>query len=214
MPHCLRFAVDRDNPASVQVDYTHGQYRCLIRSIAVVMTRTRIGGRKKLVPVVSREAKCPHEFVDDEELTLEVECESCHGPQDLANNRCLRGIVQVLCCGARPNILVLKRKIHKRYSGSPLPELIEAASGLEALNRCLSVPRELSDRRCQTCQASMPSLITALRRSFLDDPLGFVTDPERTLNGAVRSVAVTGCGDAPDCIHRAIVELRSSWKVW
>ncbi|UCE91841.1 MAG: hypothetical protein JSV90_01435 [Methanobacteriota archaeon] len=177
------------------------------------MTRTRMGGRKKLVPAVSREAKCPHEYVDDDELRLEVECEGCHGPQDLANNRCLRGIVQVLCIGARPNVLILKRKTHKRYRDEPLALALKAASGLEALNRCLLVPRELSDKHCQTCHASMSWVMGALRRSFLDDPLGFVVDPDKALDRAVRSVAVTRCGRASECIHHAILEWRNSWKV-
>ena len=181
--------------------------------MASAMTSSRMGGRKKLVPVEDREAGCRHEFVDDYELRLEVECESCHGPQDLMNNRCMRGILQILCSGARPNVLVLKRRTHKRYREGPLALLFEAASGLETLNRCLSATEELSDKRCQTCQASMPWIIAALRRTFLDDPLAFVTDPESALQRTVGSVAVTSCGRASDCIHRAAIEWRSSWKV-
>lgn len=172
-----------------------------------------IGGRKKLVPVVGREAKCPHEYVEDDELRLEVECEGCHGPQDLANATCLRGIVQVLCSGARPNVLVLRRKTHKRYREKPLALVFEAASGLEAINRCLSAPHEASDKRCQTCQASMTWILGALRRCFLDDPLRFMQDPDGALDRALGSVAVTRCGKASDCIHQAALEFRDSWKV-
>ena len=177
------------------------------------MNSSRIGGRKKLVPVESRDAKCRHDFVEDDELRLEVECDSCHGPQDLMNNRCMRGILQILSSGARPNVLVLKRRSHKRYREGSLALVFEAASGLEMLNRCLSVTKELSDKRCQTCQASMPWIVAAMRRSFLDDPLGFVEDPDGALEKAVGSVAVTNCGRSSDCIHRAIVEWGNSWKV-
>ena len=182
-------------------------------SLASSMTGSRMGGRKKLVPVETSEAKCRHEFVDEDELRLEVECESCHGPQDLGNNRCLRGILQILCSGTRPNVLVLKRRIHKRYREGPLALVFEAASGLETMNRCLSVSDVLSDKRCQTCQASMPWIIGALRRSFLDDPLGFVADPESALDRTIGRVAVTNCGRASDCVQQAIVEWRNSWKV-
>lgn len=166
-----------------------------------------------MIPAVGREVKCPHEYVDDDELRLEVDCEACHGPQDLANSRCLRGIVQVLCSGARPNVLILKRKTHKRYREKPLALVFEAASGLEALNRCLSVPREASDKHCQTCQASMPWILGALRRCFLDDPLRFMSDPDDVVQRAVGSVAVTRCGKASGCIHQAVQEWRDSWKV-
>ena len=171
----------------------------------------RLGARKKLVPSVSRENKCPHEYVDDDELRLEVDCEACHGPHDLTNRRCLCGIMQILCSGARPNVLILKRKTHKRYREDHLSLVLQATSALEAMNRCLSLQSGASDRRCQTCQASMSWIVGALRRDLLDDPLAFATDPEAALRRALRAVKSTRCEEAETCIERAASDWRRTW---
>ncbi len=176
-----------------------------------VMPTVRLGARKKLVPAVSREVKCPHEYVDDDEFRLEVDCEACHGPQDLSNSRCLCGIMQILCSGARPNVLILKRRTHKRYREDHLSLVLQATSALEAMNRCLSVRRQVSDKRCQTCHASMSWIVGALRRDLLDDPLGFASDPEKALKRATKAVASTRCDEADRCVARAASEWRKTW---
>ncbi|MDH3364792.1 MAG: hypothetical protein OEM29_02135 [Thermoplasmata archaeon] len=161
-------------------------------------------GRKQLIPALSSEVKCPHNYRNDDELLLEVECSECPGTQDLTNNRCLAGILQILCSEARPNIIILKRHIHRRYRESALLPVLEAASDLAAMNRALSTRPEPSDRRCQTCEASVPRLVNRVRRELLDSPMEFISDRRGTITRLHEELGDVDCMHAPACVRRAL----------
>ena len=150
-------------------------------------------GRKKLVPVLSREAKCPHVYNDDDELCLDVDCSDCQGAQDLANSRCLTGILQILSSEAKPDAVVLRRHIHRRYREPCLSVLMRMASELAAVNRALSMRSEPSDRECLTCDASTAKLLKRMRRELLEDPRSFLEERAAVLNSIQGGLAAVEC---------------------
>ncbi|UCE81006.1 MAG: hypothetical protein JSV94_00780 [Methanobacteriota archaeon] len=157
-------------------------------------------GRKKLIPALSRESKCPHEYNDHEELCLEVDCDTCPGAQDLANNRCLAGILQILSSEATPETVVLKRHTHRRYRGPSLAPVFAAASDLAAMNRALSMHWRPSDKKCQTCRASAPCLTAKMRHQLLEDPTGFMCDKSAVITKACEEAKSIECPRLRDCI--------------
>jgi hypothetical protein len=160
-------------------------------------------GRKQLVPALSSEVKCPHEYRNDDELRLEVECGDCPGPQDLTNNRCLAGLLQILCSEAMPNTIILKRHIHRRYRESTLLPVFETALELAAMNRALSTRPEPSDKRCLTCEASAAKQANRIRRELLDRPVDFIADRQGAISRARRGAENIDCARAPACVERA-----------
>ena len=165
-------------------------------------------GRKKLVPVLSCEAKCPHKYSDDNELCLDVDCSDCQGAQDLENNRCLAGILQILSSEAKPDTLILRRHIHRRYRGPCLSTLMNVASDLASMNRALSMKPVLSDKECQTCEASAPKLLGRIRRELLEDPSSFLEGTAVIMNRVSEDLAVIDCERVSACVARAF----SSWR--
>ena len=164
--------------------------------------------RKKLVPVLSREAKCQHEYDDDDELSLHVDCNECQGAQDLANKRCLTGVLQILSSEAKPDTLILRRHIHRRYREPCLSVLMGMASELAAVNRALSMKSVPSDRRCLTCEASIPNLLGRIRRELLEDPRSFFETRAEVLDGIRDDLAAIDCSRLGVCVARAY----SSWR--
>jgi hypothetical protein len=160
-------------------------------------------GRKQLVPALSSEVKCPHEYRNDDELRLEVECDDCPGPQDLTNNRCLAGLLQILCSEAMPNTIILKRHIHRRYRESTLLPVFETALELAAMNRALSTRPEPSDKRCLTCEASTAKQVHRIRRELLDNPVEFIADRQGAISRARRRTENIDCARAHACSERA-----------
>ena len=165
-------------------------------------------GRKTLVPILSREAKCQHTYEDDDELSLHVDCSECQGAQDLANNRCLTGVLQILSSEAKPDTLILKRHIHRRYREPCLSILMGMASELAAVNRALSMKSVPSDRRCLTCEASMPSLLGRIRREFLEDPRSFSETRAAVLDRIRDDLEDIDCDRLSGCVTRAY----SCWR--
>ncbi len=161
-------------------------------------------GRKQLIPALNSEVKCPHEYRNDDELRLEVECGDCHGAQDLMNNRCLAGILQILCSEATPNTIILKRHIHRRYRESALLPVFEASLELAAMNRALQARNEPSDRRCLTCEASTARLVGRMRNALLDNPAGFIADRHGVTAEIRARAGDVECASAPACAKRAI----------
>ncbi|UCE44782.1 MAG: hypothetical protein JSU93_05120 [Methanobacteriota archaeon] len=166
----------------------------------MMKSEARAVGRKTLVPALSREMKCPHSYNDDEELSLDVECEGCPGSQDLSNDRCLTGILQILASEAEPEVLMLKRYIHRRYRESRLAPVLAAASELAALNRALSTRPEPSDGRCLTCPASMHRLADGLRNELLERPVEFMNDRSRAIDNIKKGLGGVKCARARACV--------------
>lgn len=185
--------------------YTDGMGRCARRPNALTMDGSTIPtGRKKLVPALSRETKCPHEYDDDQELCLEVECGGCPGAQDLTNNRCLTGILQILSSEAKPETVILKRHIHRRYRESRLSVVFTAASGLAAMNRALSTRWEPSDRRCLTCEASIPRLVARIRQELLECPVEFMDNRPAVIARILAELEDIDCPRLHDCVDRSV----------
>ena len=172
--------------------------------------RTGTGGRKKLVPKLDLETKCPHVFTEEDGLQLEVDCEACHGAQDIMNERCAAGIVHVFSSEATPATVVLKRHLHKRYRGAHVTELAAAASLLSALDRKIRSGRAPSDERCRTCGASEGRLALALRQRLLDDPHGFMADRGSVAERVVSEAVPISCGRSVDCLARVPALLNIS----
>ncbi|HJX04965.1 MAG TPA: hypothetical protein VJ489_04010 [Thermoplasmata archaeon] len=157
-----------------------------------------LGPTKKRAPSKTPEVACPHSFVEDEGLNLEVECESCTGAHDLSNSKCLGGVVLALTVGAHPESIILKRAIHKRYRDEAIRVATETAVRLANLSRALSAADPPSDRTCRTCPARREQILSLLRSELLRDPMGCVSEkwnPQSVLRslGTVRCSKVQGC---------------------
>ena len=166
-------------------------------------------GRKTLVPALSREMKCPHSYNDDEELSLEIECEGCPGSQDLSNDRCLAGILQILASEAEPEALMLKRYIHRRYRESRLAPVLAAASELAALNRALSTRPKPSDSSCLTCPASMHRLADGLRKELLERPVEFMNERSKAIGNVKNGLEAIECARVHACVAAALEDGRA-----
>jgi len=162
--------------------------------------RHREGPAKRLAPAISTDIHCPHSFADDEGVQLEINCEDCAGAHDLTNGRCMMGVVNVISGAAIPETIILKRFTHKRYRNETVKTVSTAAAELSALSRALSTPDSASDNTCRTCSASRRQVVSRLKSMLLEDPMGYVTKPER-VNEEVRRVRVdVSCGHAGACI--------------
>ena len=161
-------------------------------------------GRKKLVPTISREQACPHTYQEEDELRLEIDCTSCPGPQDVANRRCMTGMINILCSEAVPQTLILKRHIHKRYREAVLETTFRAANRLSVLNRAISNTEGASDTRCRTCRVSVPNTAAFLRHALLDDPVGYIERQAALVEEARARTKGIGCERARDCAEEAL----------
>ena len=153
------------------------------------------GATKKLAPAVNPETACPHEYTEDEGLQLEVHCMDCPGANDLANNRCLSGVLNIISGSARPEAIVLKRFMEKRYRGAELEWIGWLAQELAVYTRAANSTDRPSDRRCRTCPASRDRVLPALKRALLEDPRGYSAkrrDIADDLRSRCRSVSCAG----------------------
>jgi K+/H+ antiporter YhaU regulatory subunit KhtT len=166
------------------------------------------GGRKKLVPTRDRELKCPHNYFEEEELRLEIDCSGCSGAQDLENRRCMSGIVQILSSEALPSTVTLKRHIHKRYRERALRLALSAAKELAVLNRTSTNADAASDKRCRTCHASASRIAAALRDALLDDPTTYAEDFASVAQEIEAAPRQANCESGSDCVEKALSEAR------
>ncbi|MGB2826104.1 MAG: hypothetical protein WBC49_05660 [Thermoplasmata archaeon] len=164
----------------------------------------RQGGRKKLVPAMDRELKCPHTYCEEEELRLEIDCSACPGDQDIRNRRCMSGIVQILSSEAVPQTVILKRHIHKRYRESSLVPAREAARELAVLTRTKTLLEPASDRRCQTCSASTSNVAGNLRYMLLDDPITYMKDASAIARRVRATAGPANCDKGPGCVETSL----------
>jgi hypothetical protein len=148
-----------------------------------MMRHRERGPSKKLAPAPDPESVCPHKYAEEERIILEIDCSDCSGAQDLENTKCLVGVMRIICGGAEPGAVILKRSLHKRYRDNTVSLLRASASELVRLNRALSSTERPSDKRCRTCPASRENVLKTLRRRLLSDPRGYLSNPDRLLGG-------------------------------
>ncbi|MCU0858977.1 MAG: hypothetical protein MUE55_00065 [Thermoplasmata archaeon] len=173
-------------------------------SLYIVMRHHIRGPTKKLAPTVDSETSCPHSFNDEDGFELEVDCHECPGASDLHNRRCASGMVHILATGARPESIVLKRYIHKRFRGAQVELLCAAAEELCALTRAMSAAEPPSDKECRTCVARATRVIAAMRGRLLEDP-GSYFERAAELSDQFRSKAMaTTCARARTCIDETL----------
>ena len=159
------------------------------------------GPSKKLAPAIDSETSCPHAFNDEDGFELEVDCQDCPGASDIQNRRCASGMIQILASGARPESIVLKRYIHKRFRGEHVELLRAAAEELSALNRAISATSPPSDKECRTCSASTHRLIPELRARLLEDPARYVSAPDWLSEILCSRASATTCVRAAACMR-------------
>ncbi len=168
------------------------------------MRHHRRGPSKRLAPTVNLESTCPHEYREDEGLQLEIDCSSCPGAHDLVNAKCLVGIVNTVSSSAPPDVVILKRYLHKRYRGESLRCLKLAALELSSLTRALSCHESPSDKRCRTCCASRDNLVGRMKRALLADPANYL-DSHQSMSDGLRALgAGAGCPRAAECVDQAL----------
>lgn len=168
------------------------------------------GPTKRRAPSRTAETPCPHSFIEDEGMNLEIECGSCSGAHDLANAKCLGGVMLALIGGACPESIVLKRAIHKRYRGEAVRSARGLANLLADLSRALSGVDAPSDKTCRTCPARKDRIISILRSNLLRNPLG--TDLRtQCARDIMEELGPIRCEKALGCVNEALssVNLRS-----
>ncbi len=164
----------------------------------------RKGPTKKLIPSISLDNCCPHEYSEDEGLQLEIDCSACQGAQDLTNSRCVSGILNVLVTGAVPRAVILKRFIHKRYRGESVESVALVASELSALNRAIASAEKPSDKRCRTCSASRERILMAMKRRLLENPAGYLPGHRNMAAELASRFRSDQCSDSDKCIENAL----------
>jgi len=167
--------------------------------------RTSKGPTKKLAPTITNEMGCPHSFRDDEGLQLDIECISCSGAHDLINKRCAAGILRVLSEGPKPDSIILRWYIHKRYRGAAVNWINLAAEELSTLGRALGSAETSSDRRCRTCPANKERVISALRLRVLDDPFSYASSPAGVLKDLAERFPKGNCERRSDCVRSGLM---------
>lgn len=171
--------------------------------IAPTMT-PRKGPTKKLAPAVKTSAGCPHEYAEEEELQLEIDCVSCKGAQDLNNRQCLSAVLNVLIAGARPDTIILKRYAHKRYRGKVVTMASAAASQLAMLNRAIASTETPSDKHCRTCPASAQNLLACMKRILVEDPSTYVASLPGLYLFIRERLGSVKCGRDDTCVCEAL----------
>lgn len=158
---------------------------------------------KLLVPANRPERPCPHEYSDEEELVVEVDCASCNGAQDMENARCFTGLMNIVMAGAAPGSIVLRRYIDKRYRGPAVQRVLAAAEQLASVNRAIGALPAVSDRRCRTCPASTERILGAIRHAMTRDPIAYSAAPA-TIPEMLREAADgTECDEREECLRKA-----------
>src|SRR4030065_369296 len=115
--------------------------------------RHQQGPTKRMAPSASPETCCSHEYLEDDDLVLSIDCNACAGAHDLSNQRCYAGVLNILASGAQPDSIVLRRYIDKRYRGEAVKAAALAASERASPRRGIAALEPPSDRRCRTCPA-------------------------------------------------------------
>lgn len=163
--------------------------------------RHRPGPTKRLAPSISSEMICPHIYAEDDGVHLEVDCSACAGAHDLSNNKCLAGVMNVVCCGAVPDTIILKRFIHKRYRRDTVGLAATAASELAALNRALAPSNQAPERACRSCAANKHEVIAEMRQRLLDDPAVYVISAAQLFTEIKASRAGLACARSSACVE-------------
>lgn len=166
------------------------------------MTRNGDGPSKKLVPSISSDRTCEHRFTEEDVITLEVECGDCSGAQDIQNDKCAAGIVNILAAGVMPEAIVLKRHIHVRYRGGSMGRLRDAGSALAVLRRIEAQPGTASDKRCLTCPASKQRLASDLIRRIRSDPGSFRPSERAVSDIAQEGLGSVSCPNRSKCVEQ------------
>lgn len=121
----------------------------------------------------------------------------------MENTKCLVGVMRIICGGAEPGSVILKRSLHKRYRDDTVAFLRASASELVRLNRALSSTERPSDKRCRTCPASRENVLKALRRGLLSDPRGYLSNPDLVLT-TLRGHTRTTCARRNECLEAGV----------
>ena len=169
--------------------------------------KRRQGPTKKLAPVNSTEHACAHTYREEEGLQVEIDCRDCNGAHDLANRKCMSGIVTALVSSSAPEAVVLRRFTDKRYRGETVRFLTSCAAELSSMNRSLSLQSPPSDKRCRTCPASRANVVAAARSALLADPVAFMNDRNGVLSDLMQKMVASAgrCVDARECIGEMLV---------
>ncbi|HEX9908823.1 MAG TPA: hypothetical protein VGB78_10235 [Thermoplasmata archaeon] len=166
------------------------------------------GATKKLAPSMDPESSCPHEFTDEDDFQLEIDCGDCAGANDLTNSVCLSRAISTACYGATAETIVLKRMIHKRYRGAIVRTVTSLAIELTAINRAISSSKIPSDKECRTCPASTRQVLFAAKNALLEDPTAYARSREIRL-AELRSISsARPCKGSSECMTRALDVLR------
>jgi hypothetical protein len=163
-----------------------------------------LGPTKKLVPALNPETSCPAEFKEEDGLSLEVDCGSCQGANDLSNKNCLSGIVHSISNGPRPDTIVLKKFIHKRYRGECVRLACTVASELSALKMAIASIDSPSDRRCRTCTASSRNVLGSAKRALLQDPFRYLLERSAVKDELFHELSASTCPKANACISEGL----------
>jgi hypothetical protein len=166
--------------------------------------RHRQGPAKKLAPNKSPESVCPHNYTEEDALQLEIDCGSCTGANDLMNNRCLTGVMNIIAAGAVPEAIILKRFIHKRYRGDAVRLAALAARELATLNRAIASAETPSDKKCRTCPSSKELAMIAMRRRLLSSPIKYMPGKGADPSQLAEELTVQGCPMARRCVDEAL----------
>lgn len=169
------------------------------------------GPTKKLAPTIAPDARCPHTFSEDNGIQLEIDCSQCAGAHDLRNSKCLTGVVNVMSLGAEPEVIILKRFIHKRYRGEFVRQVVSAATELAALNRALASSEPPSDKHCRTCTVSMEHVIAAMRRKLIENPAIYVSSAESAFSDIETKALSHACAKARACIDKGL-SFSTLWR--
>lgn len=166
--------------------------------------RRYAGPSKKLAPAIDPDISCPHSFIEDEGVQLEIDCMECAGAHDLSNVRCMMGVVNVVSGGVVPESVILKRFTHKRYRKDQVNIVALAAAELSALNRALGTPNDMSDKNCRTCLANRHQVVSWMRRRLFEDPERYILLGEHLADEIRHAHASVTCERAGVCIDSAI----------
>jgi len=153
---------------------------------------------------MSPESVCPHNYTEEEALQLEIDCGSCAGANDLMNNRCLTGVMNIIAAGAEPEAIILKRFIHKRYRGEAVKIAALAARELATLNRAIASVEPPSDRKCRTCPSSKELAMVAMRRRLLSNPTKYMPEVGADPSQLAEELTVNGCPMTRRCVAEAL----------
>ncbi len=201
------YAPESGDTLLLHVAYDHGNPTSESRGQSTLM-RHQQGPTKRMAPSPSPETCCPHSYLDDDGLVLDIECNSCAGAHDLSNPRCYAGVLNIMASGAQPDSIVLRRYIHKRYRGEAVRTAVSAASELASLRRGIVGLEPPSDRKCRTCPASAHKVLLQARLRLVENPMSPPMSREAMTAGILEMVRGDACEKAYSCISRALQTSR------